>query len=278
MATIKNQIQNIINRLTVYEEELKKDPTPIETTSFVSKKTKNNEYFYKLDNEKKGGRIYVGNAKSEKFKRLIQAAYKFWILKIIKKDIQVLTKALNDLIPYDNAHIIGHLSPCVRDLPFQYSFNTCIGKLYSWAKEEYEHNPLPFPDRIILAEDGTRVRSKSECIIYNMLLAAGIPFRYDPLLEFTIINAYGQKETITKSPDFQIILPDGSFILIEHAGLLSSHKYVTDLAEKLQIYQLNNYILGYTLFVTSDTIDGGIDSKQINKIIEIISSHYIELQ
>lgn len=272
--SLKKELQRIINKLTIFVSQLESDNVISQKIAF----SVNKKYFYKNNNSPKSKRTYIGKIESDKMQSLMQSSYKYYLLHILHHNVQVLKNALDNLLPFDNKYILGLMSPCVRNQPFKYPFVTTLGKMQTWAKEEYERNPLPFPDRIILAKDGTRVRSKSECIIYNMLLTTGIPFRYDPLLEFTIINAYGQKETITKSPDFQIILPDGSFILIEHAGLLSSHKYVTDLAEKLQIYQLNNYILGYTLFVTSDTIDGGIDSKQINKIIEIISSHYIELQ
>ena len=76
------------------------------------------------------------------------------------------------------------------------------------------------------------------------------------------------------SPDFQIKCPDGSYILIEHAGMLNKYQYALDLAGKLQTYGLNGYILGYTLFVTSDTVDGGIDSHEIERLITLIRARF----
>lgn len=74
--------------------------------------------------------------------------------------------------------------------------------------------------------------------------------------------------------DFLIMCPDGSQIIIEHAGKLTSMQYAETLARKLQMYQLNNYSLGYTLFVTSDDVTGGIDSEEIDKIIKIIRARF----
>ena len=61
---------------------------------------------------------------------------------------------------------------------------------------------------------------------------------------------------------------------IEHAGKLTSMQYADDLAKKLQTYQLCGYYLGYSLFVTSDDIDGGIDSSEIKRVIEIIRGNF----
>lgn len=272
MASVKNQIERLIKSLTEYMTELKRDPIIPQKVFF----SVNKRYYYRNDKTKKGGRSYIGKRDSKKLKELIKSSYKYRLLDALSRNIRSLKKALDDLPPLDSDHIIGSMSPCIRGIPFQYPFDTSLGKLIKWANSDYERNPLPYPDRIILAKDGTRVRSKSECIIYNALLDAGIPFRYDPLIELYTITAEGQRVTVRKSPDFQIMLPDGSFILIEHAGLLISKKYVFDLAEKIQTYLLNGFVLGYSLFVTGDTIDGGIDSKQIEDIIGLIASKFVE--
>ena len=87
-------------------------------------------------------------------------------------------------------------------------------------------------------------------------------------------NSYGEIEEYSESPDFLIKCPDGSDIIIEHAGMLTLAQYATDLAHKLQIYQLNGYFMGYSLFVTSDDAEGGIDSQEINKIIDCIKLRF----
>ena len=58
--------------------------------------------------------------------------------------------------------------------------------------ETYEKNPREYPRTVNIAKDGTRVRSKSECIVYNALLDAGIPFRYDPVMSFRIVDSDGR--------------------------------------------------------------------------------------
>ena len=39
----------------------------------------------------------------------------------------------------------------------------------------------------------------------------------------------------------------------------------------------NGYILGYSLFVTGDSVDGGIDSFEISRLIQMISARFSAL-
>ncbi|MDD6043052.1 MAG: hypothetical protein PUB87_04770 [Eubacteriaceae bacterium] len=117
-------------------------------------------------------------------------------------------------------------------------------------------------------KSGVFVRSKSEVIIANTLTAYGIPFYYEE--RFGATTAGGK----TIFPDFVIVLPDGSKIIWEHLGLLGKMSYCNSVAEKLNTYYENGYILGKNLILTSDDNYGNCSSRQID---EIIRTHILPL-
>ena len=217
---------------------------------------------------------YLGDADSERLKVMARSSYKHELKKLVRHNIKVLQKALKEYRRFGREDVLAKLSPCLHDVMFDTDFDQDMKNLRKWMLEDYKKNPREFPKAKIYAKDGRRVRSKGECIIYNLLLDAGIPFRYDSVIELKRKNKFGDLETYYESPDFLIRCPDGKEIIIEHAGLLTSPQYAMDLANKLQAYQLNGYMLGHTLFVTNDTVDGGIDSQEINVIINCIKIHF----
>ena len=234
-------------------------------------------YYHVITSDTNLKTVYLGSAKSPKLHNLARSSDKRELMRIVKHNIKVLKKVLQEYKSYKKEDVLSKLSPCLHSVEFETEFDTVMKDLQAWAKADYKKNSKPFKEAVIRAKDGTRVRSKSECVIYNLLLEAGIPFRYDPVMKFRLKNQYGEYEDMYESPDFQIILPDGSYILIEHAGFLESSQYAATLAAKMQLYQLNGYYLGYTLFVTSDTIDGGIDSAEADRLLNYIRSMYAYL-
>ena len=126
-----------------------------------------------------------------------------------------------------------------------------------------EHSTKPFQRKIITC-DGHLVRSKAECIIYDLLVAFHIKFEYEPRL-FLYDENYNLIEI---NPDFYIECKDGSHIIIEHLGLLSDPDYAEIQVRKLRMYHLNGYDLGHNLIFTSDNEESGIDSEFIRDLIE----------
>ena len=255
--------------------DLEKDPIAPKKYAVALKHRNGNNYYWDVTTtDGKRDPDYLGDAYSEKLHEVAQSSYKKVLMQIVKHNIGVLKKVEKSYHSFSKPAVIAKLSPCLQDLRFDTEFDTIMKDLQEWASAEYKHNPKPFKNVVIKAKDGTRVRSKSECIVYNLLLEAGIPFRYDSVMTFKRKNSYGEIEEYSESPDFLIKCPDGSDIIIEHAGMLTLAQYATDLAHKLQIYQLNGYFMGYSLFVTSDDAEGGIDSQEINKIIDCIKLRF----
>ena len=122
-------------------------------------------------------------------------------------------------------------------------------------------------DRLIhRTERGEAVRSKSEVIIANLLHAKGIDYRYEEPLEI---------DGLTKYPDFTIEDDNtGERYYWEHLGMLSDESYRRRWDEKL-IWLKEHGISSKeegggprgTLIVTEDSVEGGIDSEAVSRLI-----------
>ena len=257
------------------QENIDKDPLEPRRYAVAQRKVRNNCYYVSIKTvDGKQVVDYLGDANSERLKMMARSSYKHELKKLVRHNIKVLQKALKEYRRFGREDVLAKLSPCLHDVMFDTDFDVVMRDLRKWMMEDYNKNPREFPKAKIFAKDGRRVRSRGECIIYNLLLDLGIPFRYDSVIELKRKNKFGDLETYYESPDFLIRCPDGKEIIIEHAGLLSSSQYAMDLANKLQAYQLNGYMLGQTLFVTSDTVDGGINSQEISILIDRIREHF----
>jgi len=117
------------------------------------------------------------------------------------------------------------------------------------------------------ASDGKFLRSKSEVIIYELLLKNGLEPVYEYKLEID-----GQ----IKRPDFYIVDDDsGIDYYWEHLGMLNDSDYAQKWNEKLNWYKSKNILpimegggKNGTLIITKDDTKGGISAKDIAKIIE----------
>jgi len=116
---------------------------------------------------------------------------------------------------------------------------------------------------------GEAVRSKSEVIIADNLSSKNIAYSYEKPL-------HGNDETV-RYPDFTIEDESGVLYYWEHLGMFYEENYRIQWKKKLDWYRSQG-ILPYeegggkkgTLIITKDTEEGGIDSKEINHLIEKI--------
>jgi AAA domain/UvrD-like helicase C-terminal domain len=118
---------------------------------------------------------------------------------------------------------------------------------------------------------GEAVRSKSEVIIANALFGRRIDYQYEQPLELG---------GVTKYPDFTIE-DDATGVTYywEHCGLLHDPAYQRRWQEKKNWYQAHNIKpvsegveAGAALIETRDRPDGGIDSQEIDKIVQSLST------
>ncbi|GBC69024.1 ATP-dependent RecD-like DNA helicase [archaeon HR01] len=123
-----------------------------------------------------------------------------------------------------------------------------------------EKDGLPYPARLIhKTRTGVLVRSKSEVVVANILTDFGISYEYEKPL-------YSKKDPKDfRLPDFTIKY-EGETFYWEHLGMLEDPKYKEEWENKKKWYEENGYI--NRLIVSKDNPDGGIDSKEIEKLIK----------
>ena len=111
-------------------------------------------------------------------------------------------------------------------------------------------------------KNGIMVRSKSEVIIANMLYDNGFEnFLYEEKLPLG--DSF-------KLPDFTIKdAASGLFVIWEHLGMLGDENYRKAWEAKKQIYEANGFSeKNGKLIVTMDSLDGGIDTQEIQRKID----------
>lgn len=108
---------------------------------------------------------------------------------------------------------------------------------------------------------GDLVRSKSEVIIANMLYESGIEYEYEKELDLG--------EDGIRIPDFTIEdAESGNCFYWEHCGMLGDAGYNKHWKEKKALYKKHDIVEEDNLIVSRDSLNGGIDSAEIMRLIE----------
>ena len=105
------------------------------------------------------------------------------------------------------------------------------------------------------------VRSKSEVIIANELISAGLRFEYEKQIE---------EDGRRCIPDFSFVTDDGDTIIWEHLGMLGVSEYRSSWEKKRELYHRLGFVEGETLFTTEDHLNGSISTTEVLDVIEKI--------
>ena len=122
---------------------------------------------------------------------------------------------------------------------------------------------IPYVEGLIhgTAKKGLFVRSKSEVVIVNQLVNAGVESEYEQLLEENGHRCI---------PDFSFETPWGDRIIWEHLGMLVVPEYKASWERKLKFYEEIGYTLGENLFTTCDHENGAIMTEEVEDVIRKI--------
>ncbi|MFA5634680.1 MAG: hypothetical protein WC977_02135 [Anaerovoracaceae bacterium] len=172
--------------------------------------------------------------------------------------------------PYNPQAVANSLPVAYADIPF------CPVKIYKtppnskvriqdieeWKSKPFEKSEI-FPENLKHGtSSGIKVRSKSECIIAELLEAKGIPFRYEAALKLNEKTYY---------PDFTILRPkDGKIVYWEHFGMTDDTGYNNTMMQKLVAYNRFGITLWDQLITTFEGKDVSIDVQHINKVIQLL--------
>ncbi len=128
-----------------------------------------------------------------------------------------------------------------------------------WLNQEYikstEH-PEHLRHR---TSSGELVRSKSEVIVYEKLLAFGVAFRYEREKYFDGYRVH---------PDFEIRRRDGKIMYWEHCGLMNRQDYIDTYHWKLEHFEKEGIVPWDNLIVTFDDPYGNINVNIIESEIQ----------
>ena len=209
---------------------------------------------------------YLGKLHSEPVNRHVGKRLQRERRKRLLHDEKLLQELLVSFLDYDYLSVARSLPSSYQKAIDRDCYDERYEELRRWAEADYPKNPYPFPEAEIYACDGTRMRSKGECLLYNILLQRGILFRSDCAI--TIVDQQGQRKQLC--PDFLIQCFDGSFIVIEHLGGLTGLKYALDFGEKCYWYLQKGFVLGKNFFVTSDDLHHGTESQMMHDLADKI--------
>ncbi len=111
---------------------------------------------------------------------------------------------------------------------------------------------------------GEFVRSKTELVIYNLLVTKQVPFKYEEP-----ING-GEDSNVV--PDFYFKTHGGEVIVWEHYGYLSQPSYFEKYEKKQKWYLSHNFVRGVNYFATFDGAEYGLDSTYFTEIVNFIAA------
>ena len=222
--------------------------------------------FYKSGNPYgKAKYKYAGSSSSERVLRIKEVHHIKKLMTILAKDINLLKCVLQKLEEIDADHI-NELLPAVYQA---YDFQQDISPnriAYEWkrSREAYKATFPPYhPEELTVPTyDGTKVRSKSEALIYNFLIRLGITFVYELPLETKVKTFY---------PDFTILseIDYRSIYRIEHQGMMNDAGYSERFKNRVCDYLRAGYVQGINIFYTFDFFYGGVDMDPILDIIRL---------
>ncbi len=224
-------------------------------------KRKNHYQYYLRKDPKDTNGVYIPKKDIKIAASVLQRDYDKKIIEIASRELSKIEEYLALLSNNSIEIIIDNFSESRKRL-IEPVFMSDEEYIREWISKPYEHMGFDEDSDELYSTSGTRVRSKSEVIIANMLCDNGIDdFLYEERLYLG--NTY-------KLPDFTFKdAASGSLIIWEHLGLLGNAGYKASWEEKKKLYEANGFSeKNGNLIVTYDGLEGSIDSQTIQEKID----------
>lgn len=179
---------------------------------------------------------------------------------ILRQNIKAMDRFLMKYVAYNPGEILESMPEVYRGVAFRNTFSLETDEATRWSDmEEDTYDKYTF-DLKHTTTKGRLVRSKSEAIIAELLETNGITFKYETKITVNGKNYY---------PDFAILRKEDNEILYwEHFGLMNNEEYVQKMFRKIADYQQVGILLWDNLVITTESEDGNIDVRTIDRIIK----------
>lgn len=230
--------------------------------------SKSGDSFYSAKRPGASQKVYLGNGKHPDVVNVKRLRYAKESVKILQSNIRLLKLLIDRYVDTDYASINKRLPATYRTELTHSSVNSYRANLpieaLRWIekmeKEKAKYPPYKPEQLKHPALDGTMMRSKSEVIIANILLLAGIPFVYE-------VPVFINGNMVL--PDFRILslIDLKTEILIEHQGMIFDDDYADKFIRSLKLYLSSDWIPNKNLFFTFDDAKERINTDQVTDIL-----------
>ena len=230
----------------------------------ISKRKNGVEYYYKneqteIDGKKNKNGRYIKQKEFPLVKALAQRDYDLEFVKCGQRRIEAIDKFLRIYGEKGVGEVYEKLNDYRKSLviPGQISDEMFVRQ---WEQKPYVGKSFSEEEMEIITERNERVRSKSEKIIADKLLALKIPYRYEcPIILQGNIVVY---------PDFTILrVATREEVYLEHFGRMDDAEYVEKVMSKLALYEKCGIQLGVNLFVTFETGKRPLNTRALDKLL-----------
>ena len=259
-----NYLEELRRRKISCEERLKA-LKGYEGVNLKRRASSSGNWHYCATSDKKVRSKYLGSSDSEEVIRVKEYRFLKKTLSVIENNMALIDKLSKGLKSTDYESIMSQLPKTYRDVKLG-SNGENNAKATAW-KERAEafknRHSIYKPEELNkVTNDGSKLRSKSEVLIYNYLLSMGVTFVYELPLRLSTGTIY---------PDFTLLseIDYQTEIFIEHQGMMGNDFYRDRFAEKVYKYLRDGYVPGETVFFTFDRLDGGFDKTPIEDLIRL---------
>lgn len=202
---------------------------------------------------------YISKKNIDLARRLAQKSYDEKVCRYSDKVSYQITKLLK--IYDDNKIEALYLSehPARQELVTPAEQPYCR-VLENWLSTPHIGKGFSEDSPVIITNNGTRVRSKSEKIIADYFEAVGLPYKYECPIH---LKPFG-----TVYPDFTFLSPTGQEIYWEHEGMMDNPDYAKAAIQKIELYEKNGIYPGDRLILTFETSTSSINSEIIKNLVQ----------
>lgn len=217
------------------------------------------QYYHKTEENQKKGKYITAKNRSMAM-ALAQKDYDQQFLKQVEKQREKICRAITQLPETGMTEIYTALSKGRQMLvtPHVLTDEQYVEK---WLNEQYIGKEFSPDAPAIITERGERVRSKSEKIIADKLLAMGIPYRYEFPLK---LKGFG-----VIYPDFTLLnISKRKEFYLEHFGMMDNPEYSQIAILKLETYAKHGIYPGKNLLITFETMQRPLNMKVIESMLK----------
>lgn len=259
ILSILNIIQSYIDQLTeTIEKRAQSNRLP--GTLLIREEKGVPRIYWRKDTKMTNG-IYLSQSEIDTIKTLAQQDYDDKLTNAAsetRRALKICTRILSKCPDPDEVY--NKLPAIRKELVEKESISMTI--IDKWKnREPYRKLGFLDGDKIIVARNGLRVRSKTEEIIVNIFEDLGIPYIFEYPIQVDGDRLY---------PDFLVLnVRTGKEYVYEHFGRLDDPDYVDrSFLRKLELYSKAGYTVGKNLVMTFESLNHPLNEQYLMKFIQ----------